>query len=58
MSGNRSSALAAIAILALAAPAPAAETVVPNGSFEIAQGDAPQGWTLSGGKGQWTRGGK
>ena len=50
---------AAVAVLALtAAAARAADATLVNGSFEIGRGETPQGWTLSGGKGRWARGGK
>ena len=45
-------ALVALALAALTAPAAAQAIDVPNPSFEKG-GDAPAGWTLSGGKGEW-----
>ena len=47
---------AAVAVLVLAAASgDAAEAMVVNGSFEVPDGVAPKGWTLSGGQGRWTK---
>ena len=43
--------------LAVLASAGAAGPSVVNGSFEVGSGEAPEGWTLSRGRGRWISGG-